>query len=433
VIGLLLVLALGGLMHAARTFGGVGSGAGTELAFGYLLLTAYFTAKVTSRIGLPRLTGYLIAGMITGPYLLELVDHDLTARLTLVKGTAVCMIGLTAGTGLAWARVRAQLGPILRVSIIAVIGTAAVIAGAVFALRPQLPFLAELPDPTAIALAAVIGATLSAKSPAVVLALIDETGSEGEVTDLMLASVVVGDLLTIVLFAIAAAICSATAGGEVDMVATAVSLGWGIGGSSALGILLGLLIGVFVRKVERGHALFATMICVVVATIAPTLRIDPLITMIAAGVALENISRADASVMLRTFDTAALPTYLVFFAVAGAEVHLDEVVALIVPVVILFVVRAGGFFVFGRIGTAGHPNPAARGAVWVGLLPQAGLALALALLLTQSLGPLGERAAGLVFGLVAFNEMIAPIILRVVMLRTGEAGRRRPPTGGGGH
>jgi NhaP-type Na+/H+ or K+/H+ antiporter len=424
-IAVLVLLAIGGLMHAARSFGATGTLAGPELAFGYLLLTAYFTANVTSRVGLPRLTGYLAAGIVTGPYLLALVDHDLTARLALVKGTAVCMIGLTAGAGLIWKRVRPQLGAIARISLFGVVGTAAVITGAVFVLRPWLPFLDALPTSLALAMSCVIGATLSAKSPAVVLALINETGSEGEVTDLMLATVVIGDLLTIVLFAVAAALAGSTAGGQIDPLATAASLGWGLGGSAGLGVLLGLLIGVFIRRIERGHALFATMICVVVAQIAPTVRIDPLITMIAAGVALENISRADASVLLGSFDSAALPTYLVFFAVAGAEVHLDEVVALIIPVLLLFLVRAGGFFVFGRLGAKGHANPAVRRTVWVALLPQAGLALALALLMTESLGPLGASAAGLVFGLVAFNEVIAPVVLRVVMLKTGEAGKRR--------
>lgn len=429
-IAILALLAIAGLMQAARSFGHTGSLAGTELSFGYLLLTAYFTAQLTSRLGLPRLTGYLAAGIVTGPYLIGLVDHDLTAQLALVKGTAVCMIGLTAGAGLVWKRVRPQLGAIARVSLFGVIGTMAAITGAVLVLRPWLPFLAALPLTVAIAMACVIGATLSAKSPAVVLALINETGSEGEVTDLMLASVVIGDLVTIILFAVAAAIAGSSAGGKVDPLLTAVSLGWGLGGSAGLGLLLGLLIGVFIRRVEGGQALFTTMICVVVAQIAPTLRIDPLITMIAAGVSLENISRANASVLLDSFDSAALPTYLVFFAVAGAEVHLDEVVHLIIPVVLLFGVRLGAFFVFGRLGTAGHPNPTVRRTVWVALLPQAGLALALALLMTDSLGALGASAAGLVFGLVAFNEVIAPIVLRVVMMRTGEAGRRRATTSG---
>jgi hypothetical protein len=276
-----------------------------------------------------------------------------------------------------------------------------------------------------VAVAFVVGTTLSAKSPAVVLALIDETGSEGEVTELMLASVVIGDLVTILGFAFAAAFATASIGGSVDPVASATSLGWGLGGSSAFGILLGLLLGEFVCRVERGHALFATMLCVVVAVIAPSLAIDPLITMIAAGVAVRNLSRCDAGPLLDTLGGAALPIYLVFFAVAGAEVHLDAVIAIAVPVVVLFAVRAGSFFAFGRLATAGHANPKVRSTLWVGLLPQAGLALALALLIAESLGDeIGTAAASLVFGVVAFNELLAPVLLRIVMLRNGGTGRR---------
>jgi Kef-type K+ transport system membrane component KefB len=431
VIALLLLFALAGLMQAARSFG-VTTIAGTELAFGYLLLTAYFTAKVTSRFGLPRLTGYMLAGVATGPYLLSLVDEPLTAKLHLVEGTAVCMIGLSAGAGLVWRRVQPQIRAIARVSLLAVIGTALTITAAVMVMRPWLPFLAELDTGAAIAMAFVIGATLSAKSPAVMLALVDETGSEGPLTDFMLATVVVGDLVTIILFAGTAAVAGAVTGGTVDIVGTLVSLGWGIGGSAVVGALLGATIGVYLRHVASNQALFATLVCVVVAEVAPVLAIDPLITMIAAGVVLANVTRAGATTLMASFDYASLPVYLVFFAVAGAEVHLSEVITLIVPVVILATVRAAGFFVFARTATAGHRSPAVRRYAWYALLPQAGLALALAVLLTDSLGALGASAAGLVFGLVAFNEAIAPVILRVVMLRTGEASRRKP-TGGGGH
>jgi Kef-type K+ transport system membrane component KefB len=429
VIAPLIVLMLGGLMHAARSFAPSGP-AGTQLAFGYLLLTAYFTAQITSRVGLPRLTGYLIAGMVTGPYLLDLVGYAMTSRLALVKGTAVCLIGLSAGSGLVWQRIRPHLATIVRASTIPVLGTSVVLAGAVIAMRPWLPFFDGVPLPVAIAMAFVIGTTLSAKSPAVVLALTDETGSQGKVTDLTLASVVTGDLVTIVGFAVAAAVAGGFIGAGVDPVTTAMSLGWGLGGSAAFGILLGLLLGVFVARVERGHAVFAVLLCVVVAVIAPTIAIDPLITMIAAGISLRNLSRTDATALLDTLNGAALPIYLVFFAVAGAEVHLDELVALVGSVAVLVACRAGGFFVFGRLATARHPDEVVRKTLWVGFLPQAGLALALALLFTESLGELGGAASSIVFGVVAVNEMISPVVLRAVMMRSQEAGQRPRATGG---
>src|SRR5262249_38753779 len=68
VIPLLLLIAIAGLMQAARSFTTAAGASATELAFGFLLLTAYFMARLVSRIGLPRLTGYLAAGVLAGPF-----------------------------------------------------------------------------------------------------------------------------------------------------------------------------------------------------------------------------------------------------------------------------------------------------------------------------------------------------------------------------
>ena len=72
-IPILLLLALGGLMHAAGTFAASSATlAGPELAFGFLLLTAYFAGSLVARMSMPRLTGYIIAGIVVGPFALLL-------------------------------------------------------------------------------------------------------------------------------------------------------------------------------------------------------------------------------------------------------------------------------------------------------------------------------------------------------------------------
>ena len=85
-IPLLLLLAIGGLMQAARSFTTTIGTGGTELAFGFLLLAAYFTARVVSRLGLPKLTGYLIAGVVAGPFVLDLVTTQMGDSL---KGSTI--------------------------------------------------------------------------------------------------------------------------------------------------------------------------------------------------------------------------------------------------------------------------------------------------------------------------------------------------------
>ena len=167
-IPLFVLLALGGLMHAAGSFAGGAHAGGTELAFGYLLLVAYFTARLVSRVGLPKLTGYLASGIVVGPYALGLVQKAMTAQLSLVGGTATAILALTAGAELNLKVVRPLLPVVFRVTAWTMIGAPLALAGALMALRPLVPFLDALPLTAAIAVAGSLAITLSAHSPAVV-------------------------------------------------------------------------------------------------------------------------------------------------------------------------------------------------------------------------------------------------------------------------
>ena len=106
VIDVLLLLALTGLMQSARSFDASGLSGGTELAFGFLLLAAFFAARITGRIGLPKLTGYLLVGIVAGPYVLDLVSKDMAISLNVVNGVATCILGLSAGGELDLKRVK---------------------------------------------------------------------------------------------------------------------------------------------------------------------------------------------------------------------------------------------------------------------------------------------------------------------------------------
>lgn len=424
-IPLLLLFALGGLMHAALSFSS--SVVSAELAFGFLLLAAYFTAKIVSRFGLPKLTGYILAGVITGPYVLGLVTTEMAVSLKLVSGTAAAIIALEAGAELQLEKIRPVMRTLRALAVVSVLGTAAAIAGVLYLLRGSLGFFAELDETQTIAVCVLLGVALAAKSPAVAMALISETRSEGPLTSTILATVVVADLGVIVCFSIASALTGAVIGGGIDVATTVFNVCWALFGSVAFGIAIGMLIGVFLKVIKSGGAsLFAVLICVVVAEVGTRVRLDPLIVMLAAGIYLRNFSGADTAQLLGNFAAAQLPVFLVFFALAGAKLHIFELWAAIIPVVLIAATRAASFYLGAKVATAatGAPEVVKRYA-WYGLVPQAGLALALALVLAKSFPSFGAEASVILFGVVGFNELIAPVVLRVVLLRSGEAGKKQ--------
>ncbi|HEY4242994.1 MAG TPA: cation:proton antiporter [Kofleriaceae bacterium] len=424
-IPLLLLLAVGGLMQAARSFLGADV-AGTELAFGYLLLVAYFTSKILSRIGLPKLTGYIIAGIVSGPFVLKLVTVDMTAALKVVSNAATAIIALEAGSKLNLKAMRPIAGTLRALTVFATFGAIFALTAVLFVLRPFLPFFDQMTTTQSLATCAVIGIVLSAKSPAVVVAMLAEMRAEGPLSQVMLASVVVADLTVIVVFSIASAVASAVIGGGVDVVATSLSVAWELFGSMAFGVAIGMLIGQFLISVRTGAPLFALMVCVVVAEVGARVHLDPLIVNLTAGIWLRNLSRADTNDLLHGFESAQLPVFLVFFALAGSHLDIYALSGSILVVGALVVTRATSFFLGGRFATkVSHAPDVVRKYAWFGLVPQAGLALALATVLADTFPTFGKDAAVLVVGVVGANEMLAPVILRALLLRSGEAGKKQ--------
>lgn len=434
-VPLLLLIAVGGMMQAARSFTTDTTLAGTELAFGFLLLASYFTAKIVNRFGLPKLTGYIMAGVISGPFVLELVTKDMSISLKVVSSTATALLALEAGLELKLKKIKPILKTLRSMILFAVVGAQLAIAGALFLLRPLLPGIFGSMDTTqAVVVCLAIGVSLSAQSPAVVMAMLSETRAEGPLSSIMLASVVVADLTVITLFSVVLAITGAVIGGQIDVVGTALGVLWELLGSLVFGLLIGALVGQFMLSVKHGAAMFLVMICVIVAEIGARIHLDPLIVMLSCGIWLRNWSRADASEVVRSFQAAQLPVFLVFFALAGTKLDINALWSYLLPVAIIAVVRASTFFLGARLACklTGADEVVTRYA-WFGLVPQAGLALALALVLKNTFPSFGEGASVILFGVVGLNECVAPIVLRLMLMRSGEAGKKQGVDFAAGH
>jgi Kef-type K+ transport system membrane component KefB len=435
---LLLLLAIGGLMQAGAQYAGFATSATVQLAFGYLLLVAFLTGRIANKVGLPKLTGYIIAGIISGPSVLMLVTEDMTKSLTIVNGTATAIIALEAGAELQLSSVRKKLRTIRAVALCAVIGSMFVLAAAIYLLRPWLPFLSTLEPAQALAVAFVIGVALSASSPAVVMALLAEMRAAGPLSETLLATVVVSDLLVVVCFSVVSAIASSVIGGAVDLFSTARDVSWELFGSIAFGTVAGMLLGLFLRFVKEGGPLFALTVCAVVAEAGPRVHLDPLIVMLAAGVWVRNFSRAQIATLLNGFERAQLPVFLVFFALAGAKLHVHTLVVSAIPVFVLAASRGAMRFVGTSVAMRiSDPPPLVRKHLWVGLMPQAGLSLALALVVEKTYATsFGPDAAVIMFGVVGLNELLSPVLLRQALIKSGEAGQKPAieiPSESGGH
>ena len=425
---IVLLVILGGLMQAARDFtppDGIGSKpAATALAVGFLLLTGFLTGAIFKRVGLPKLTGYLAAGIVAGPQVLSLVSYEMLGNLQIFNGVAIALIALTAGSEMHFKTLRPLFASIIWITVFAVLGTTVVLGVTAYLMRDLLPFLAPLGELQTIAICAVLGVTMVAQSPAVVVALRDETDADGPMIRTVLSVVVLADLVVILLFAVASTLAKSTFGQSTDALETAGALAWEILGSGAVGVVVGLLISLYLKYL-KGGALFILAVAFLVAEIGRRVHFDPLLVALAAGMFIRNATHV-ADRLHHEIESGSFPVYVAFFAVTGAGIHLDALLLVGLPAAIFVAVRASGLFAGNRVAARFSRAPeVVRRYGGIGLMPQAGLALALAILFNRSFPDLGADASALVFGIVALNEMLAPVAFRWALVRSGEAGQLR--------
>jgi len=424
-MNLLLVLALGGLMHAARSFQDAGSIAGTTLAFGFVLLVAFFAGGLSAGVRLPKITGYMIAGIVVGPAVIGLLTPEMVRDLELVDGVAIAMIALTAGNELDLKAFRPLMRSIYWITLLAVVGTAVLLGITVLAMKGILPFMQDIPLLPAAAVALVLGVVMAAQSPAVVVALRDEMEADGPMSRTVLGVVVIADLVVILLFAATSSIAKSMIGTPGEFSDTIGLLAWELLGSLTSGVLVGAILALYLRFVGRsGAALFVVTACFVIAEVGSRLHFDPLLVALAAGMLIRNLTRR-GDLLHQEIESASLPVYVVFFASAGAHIDLSVLMSAGIPALIIVIARAAGLIYGARWGAraAGAPTEVRRFA-GLGLLPQAGLALALSSIFAKAFPGIGDAARSLMLGVVAINQIFTPAVFQWALRRSGEAGRR---------
>ncbi len=401
------------------------------LSLGFVILASYAFGQIVGRIGLPHLTGYILAGMALGPHVADVLprqmrlppfDHgvlssNVIAQLRPFEILAVALIALIAGGELKFAMLRRGFG-----SIIGMIGGHLLIVGPLaFAFIagisgvipgvPRLPGLTEMSSAGALAMAVVVGAVVISTSPAAAVAVVAETRSSGPLTGVVMGSVVLMDVVIVILFSVASTFAARTLGQE-ESGALGMYLLQHIGGSVVAGAIAGGVMILYLRFVKAELLLFLLGTVFAVSFVAQQLELEPVLLFIAAGFVVVNFSNAGEE-LVETVERLFLPVSVVFFTLAGARLHLGVLVALAPFAVSMVVLRAGGTFIGTRVGLVIARAPdVVRRLGWVGFVPQAGVALALAALVGRSFGELGTIFETLLVAGIALNELFGPVLLK---------------------
>lgn len=390
--------------------------------FGILLLTADTFGDVAHDLHFPRLVGYLVAGLALGPSVMGVVPPGVLQDLAMMKQLAVGLIALLAGAELRVKDLADRSRAILLILILQTALVALVVGVVALLLARWIPFLQPLGTGSLLTVVILFATILTVNSPMATLALLTETRAEGPVAKTTLAIVLVADVLVILLFTAAFTLAreqlGGPGGGPMD---TLAGLLLEVGGSVLAGVFVGTVITLYLRYVKRELVVFAVVAVFATAAAAQALHFEMLLALLVAGFLVENVAPVRAEPMVHTLHQTAVPVFVIFFAMAGAELRVQEFAQMLPVIGAVVVARGGAIFVAARVGArlAGAEEVVERH-VWTGLVSQAGVALGFAALVAERLPLVGAGLETLTVGVIAVNQTLGPIIFRRGLDRAGE-------------
>jgi Kef-type K+ transport system membrane component KefB len=423
---LLTIAGVVALTYATRTFvpaGATVTGSGAALALGLLLIVSVQAAKICEAVKMPRLTGYILVGILFGPPILGLVSSKMIADLAVVKGTAVGLIAFLAGCELNLPRLRPRLRAIGLLSAFTMLGALLVLLALFFGIAHLLPVTAGFSLLEKFGVALIAANILAAYSPAVVVGILSETKSSGPLSETALSIVVLADLVIVISYAL-----SSTLGHSLFPAETSVSaLGMlipHIFGSIMAGALAGLILAFYLRRVGGSRSgIFIFALLFIGAEAGAALHLNPLLIGLTAGLFLENLTPIGGEELARSAEGVAMPTFAIFFAVVGAEIQMGAFLHTAPFAIGAAVLRGAGIWLGARLAVSrlGLDAVFARRLTWA-LLPQAGVAIALAALLLADFKPWGPVVGTIVLGTIIVNQLVGPILFRNAIVAAGESG-----------
>jgi Kef-type K+ transport system membrane component KefB len=425
-IALVVIFLLMLLLKTSAFFPFANPEKGTSFVLGFILIFAFLFGKRINRIKLPQITGFILAGILCGPYILKFLSVDQVNDLQLFDGLALSLIALTAGGEMAIDRLRGQLRSI---SALVIFQTLIIIPGFLvfgFLGRKFFPFLSDLSIVQTGAVSLLLGTLATATSPATTIAIITETKSKGKYTDLVLSVAVVKDFIVIVLFALFISLSKPIFFPDQGFdTMFFLQILREVGGSAVLGIVVGGGIILYLKYIRREMTVFVLSVAFFTYQISHSYGYHPLLICLVAGFIVENFS-PHGDRFIQAIEKTSLPVYVVFFAISGASLNLDALRSSWVLALICVFWRTLLKFVGTYTGASlAKEEQGVRIYSWAGFISQAGVSLGLAILVEKTFPEWRGVFLSLVLAIIAINQIIGPILLQKLLIRVQEVGKKQ--------
>lgn len=420
---ILTLMAFTGVLYAVGALRVPGTPHGSATLFlGAILLASYLAGRAARVVSLPQITGYLVIGILLGPYVLGVIPRGVLEDFRFVNGVALALIALSAGGELRMKSVRSQLRSIGTIAGFQILFMFILVALAVYLARESIDFLRGQPPRVAVAVALLFGLVAVAKSPATTIAVITEEKARGILTDTVLGITVLKDVIILVLIAILIPLATTIVDPSTGFSFAAfeeilMAILW----SLVLGVALGWLVTLYLSRIREYRILFVLGVAFMAVHLGEWLDLESILIAMAAGFYVQNFSRQGRR-LLHALEANSLPVYAVFFAVAGADLDITVLKTAWLVATAIILMRVLALWVSTYLGArlVGDP-PVIRRYAWMGFLAKAGVTLGIANIIRERFPVWGLQVATVIIAMIAVNQLVGPPAFRWALVKAGES------------
>lgn len=377
------------------------------MALAAIFLVGILTDMIGRRSPLPRVTLLLIFGVIIGPHQLNFIPVMFTEQFELITNLALVLVGFLLGGRLTAKSVNRCATAMVVISLAAALGTTLMVA------------VGMILCGVSVGMSILLGCLAAATDPAATVDVITEQNATGEFPRILTGVVAMDDAWGLVIFSVGLVVVGSGEGNGGSFIAL-FEAGRELGCAVLLGIALGVPAAKLTGRFKPGQPIITEALGLVFLCggLALWLEVSFLVAAMVMGVVVANLARHHSR-PFHAIEGVEGPILVLFFVVAGASFDLDSMAQIGQLGVLYLVLRSCGKVAGGWLGgSVCRCEPLIRRWIGVALLPQAGVAIGMALVAAHKYPEYGQDLLTVVIGSTVIFEVVGPILTRLSLKKT---------------
>jgi len=398
------------------------------LITGVILLAGFILGELATKLFLPKVTGYIIAGILLNPRLFDIIPSDFTDHTDFITRIALSFITFSVGGSLMRKNLKESGKNILSITVFEAEMAFVVV---ILALAILIPFIhpeLSVTFPVLLAICLLLGSFASPTDPSATLAIVHEYKAKGPVTNTIMGVAALDDIAGIINYTVAVMVArTLIMGTEAAVGNTIWHLVLKIGGAILTGIFIGFLFNMatkwYKKDKEGGFIVIVFGFLITCYGLSEYLGFDALLSTMTMGIFVVNTNPKQEKIfsMLARYTDELI--FVLFFTLSGMQLNfstlLNSYSIILIFILFRFLGKIGGTWMGAKFSKA---PPVVKKYTAAGLLPQGGIVIGLALILKPqpAFSKYADMIISIIIGATVIHELLGPISSRFALIKAKE-------------